>query len=724
LQISIISGENSVWLKLAGLPETAPFLRKNPMAAISDTASAGNKNAFQHTFNVENWPWRGLPLALHLGRLLSIAMGAATVWLAWWISRTVFDGNLWLTMAATGLVAFNPQFIFISASFNNDNLVTLLVTLALWMAIKFDRTLDLNWRHGLAAGLLAGLAILTKPTGWIAGLGLAAVFVKRIVQPLTANRRPPTTARHLPPRNQKPKTRNQKLFTIHYSLFIMLLTALTVAGWWIWRNQLLYHDPLLRNYMLAYLNVASPQLPTPLQLWQRFLEAEISFWATFGWLNITIPEAFYTIYRLILRFSWLGLGVGMALWLLGRNKDWQTIAHRMWLPLLWLAATAATMWQWVALAGGIQGRLLFPAIVPLALLTVWGASHWSFVLCPSSFVIRHSSLVARHASRSFAFLLLSYFLGVSLYSLFFVLRPAYAPPPILDSLPASVYSTNIQFEEGITLSGYALPDAPLQPGQLAKLTLYWRANAPIDRPYAVFVHAVDAETGAIIAQSQSFAGRGLFPADQWPATGYVQDHLTLSIPGLTYAPATGNFVVGLFLPETGERLLLQNGGTSAALREYFDGVQYKFRLLPNPGPFDVNWQVNFERGISLRGYDLPRRILSPGDALALTLHWQTNRPLQNNYTVFVHLLNRQGERIAQRDSWPANGQAPTAAWLPDQPISDSHQITLPPNLPPGGYRLAVGLYNGETGERIPLQTGEVLFGGDMLTLTEIAVSPY
>jgi len=92
-----------------------------------------------------------------------------------------------------------------------------------------------------------------------------------------------------------------------------------------------------------------------------------------------------------------------------------------------------------------------------------------------------------------------------------------------------------------------------------------------------------------------------------------------------------------------------------------------------------------------------------------------------NYTVFVHILDTEGVLAGQHDSWPAEGQAPTSSWQPGQPVADRHHIQLPPTLSPGAYRVGVGLYQAETGRRIPLRPEEGLFGQDMLELTQILV---
>lgn len=91
--------------------------------------------------------------------------------------------------------------------------------------------------------------------------------------------------------------------------------------------------------------------------------------------------------------------------------------------------------------------------------------------------------------------------------------------------------------------------------------------------------------------------------------------------------------------------------------------------------------------------------------LALTLTWQAVAPtpkavapVDADYTVFVHLLAGE-EKVAQRDSQPCDGECPTSDWPPGQIITDLHRLALPPDAPAGPYRLAVGLYLLETGDR-------------------------
>ena len=76
-----------------------------------------------------------------------------------------------------------------------------------------------------------------------------------------------------------------------------------------------------------------------------------------------------------------------------------------------------------------------------------------------------------------------------------------------------------------------------------------------------------------------------------------------------------------------------------------------------------------------------------------------------DYSVFVHVVGPEGGTWTQSDAWPAQGSAPTSSWVAGQVIEDVHAMALPAEAPPGRYTIYVGLYDAESGGRVPL-TGE------------------
>lgn len=120
--------------------------------------------------------------------------------------------------------------------------------------------------------------------------------------------------------------------------------------------------------------------------------------------------------------------------------------------------------------------------------------------------------------------------------------------------------------------------------------------------------------------------------------------------------------------------------------------------------------------IWLLGYSLgPAR---PGGVLSLTLYWKPDGPTARPYTVFTHLYDAQGKRWAQLDGEPVGGQRPTTGWTSGEEVADKYGLALPSSIPPGDYRLEVGLYNLQDGSRLPLATGE-----NRLVLASVPVRP-
>ena len=106
------------------------------------------------------------------------------------------------------------------------------------------------------------------------------------------------------------------------------------------------------------------------QLLRRFWEGLPSYWGVFGWLNIAWPD---WVYRLLSVLT-VAAGVGLVVFLLrnvrSRREAVQHFALSM--VLLWTFLSLAAVSRWIMVAGGLQGRLLFPAISALSVLLFLG----------------------------------------------------------------------------------------------------------------------------------------------------------------------------------------------------------------------------------------------------------------------------------------------------------------------------------------------------------------
>ncbi len=87
-------------------------------------------------------------------------------------------------------------------------------------------------------------------------------------------------------------------------------------------------------------------------------------------------------------------------------------------------------------------------------------------------------------------------------------------------------------------------------GETRQFVTTWRAVDPIAYPRRIFVHLVNPQTGQIIAQHDGLDS----PTKYWQPNDYISQVHTLSIPA-DAAPGTYELRVGLYNPETGQRVL-------------------------------------------------------------------------------------------------------------------------------------------------------------------------
>ena len=137
--------------------------------------------------------------------------------------------------------------------------------------------------------------------------------------------------------------------------------------------------------------------------------------------------------------------------------------------------------------------------------------------------------------------------------------------------------------------------------------------------------------------------------------------------------------------------------------------------IPHPGSYVLGEPPL----LTFMGYDSDGAGFQPGNTATVTLYWQSRTPIANNYSVFVHLVDENGNVISQHDNEPGNGRFPTGTWFPYEIIRDAHTLTLPPDAPPGPYTLAVGMYDWQTGARLPITSaGGTHLPNDQLILEE------
>ncbi len=684
----------------------------NPHTTIGDPLRPDNKNITVHPPG-EAWPWRGHVLAVHLIRFLSIVMAAITVTSCYFIALTLFSGNRWLAAGAMALAAFNPMFIFISASVNNDNAVIMFVTLALWLMVKMASGRVEEWKNpstfqlssfptfpsSALLGLLIGLGALSKlyALGLLPLAGLLFLWLA-----YQSDRRPQTADHHVSERSL-PWGRII-LQTLTWSA-ITLLVAFVVAGWFYWRNTLLYGDPLALQVMRDTAGQRS-QAPTLATLRAEFEGFRIAYWALFGGVNILADNWIYKVLDGVSLVAVIGVIAFTMRFALFRLRPTPQCEASLWdesrlslstflVLLAWSAIMIAGFIVWNLTQPAGQGRLLYPAIAAFSALGMLGLTWW----LPR----QGQKLVAVLCTMGlFVFAILSPVLYVA---------PAYTKAPVLteQDLPADLQQVNFTYDGKMRLLGYHLPASTVHPAETLPLTLYWQLLEPVDLNYSIFVHLLGRQR-QVVGQVDTYPGGGHWPTTLLSPGAVLADHYAVPItPAAEFNQAPTRLLIAAGIYDfnepgrPGKPAVNADGQPVEPLIASAKLIPWQW---PNPPRFDP--VINFADKVTLLSYQI-----AP-DQQSVTLNWQVNAPLGLDYTVFLQawqaapladsvVSGLKAEYVTGFDGPPVGGDYPTSLWAPGEIIVDTHALDLN-TLPPSEYYLLAGLYNPATGDRLPAAT--------------------
>lgn len=103
--------------------------------------------------------------------------------------------------------------------------------------------------------------------------------------------------------------------------------------------------------------------------------------------------------------------------------------------------------------------------------------------------------------------------------------------------------------------------------------------------------------------------------------------------------------------------------------------------------------------------ELSRDRAAIGSPLRFTYRFEpTGEPIRDDYWVFLHVLDEDGERLWGDDHEPP---VPTSAWRSGEPVTYTRTVFLPNYPYIGPAEIRVGLYLPATAERLRLQGTEV-----------------
>ncbi len=155
-------------------------------------------------------------------------------------------------------------------------------------------------------------------------------------------------------------------------------------------------------------------------------------------------------------------------------------------------------------------------------------------------------------------------------------------------------------------------------------------------------------------------------------------------------------------------------------------LQRAYALPPVVTPAAIERPVDatFAAGPMVAGYSLPDGlVLVPGKPLPIVLYFTAAAPLQDDYTLFLHLVDDEDRLLYQYDGVPFAGRHPLRQWQPGKLFADTYALApTTPVLTDTLGTLVVGFYRYERPtERLPVHTATGALLGDRLILDQLRV---
>ncbi|MFQ6000037.1 MAG: DUF2079 domain-containing protein [Anaerolineae bacterium] len=268
---------------------------------------------------------------------------------------------------------------------------------------------------------------------------------------------------------------------------------------------------------------------------------------------------------------------------------------------------------------------------------------------------------------------------------------------------------------------------------MTSLALYWQPLLPLERDYRIYPFFYD-EEGRIIEDTtlRPMTTALWYPTSRWKVGEIVKMetlpwdvgedfNVGLGVMGgedwrivedrLPLEVVTSTLVVSSFDEGTALKLLEVRRGEPVIPERSFEPPS-----IPHP------LQADLAHKVRLLGYGLSPDTLYSGETLHLTLYWQALAKMEKDYTVFTHLMDKEGRIWGQKDNFPAGGTRPTSGWLVGEIVVDVYGIPVQGDAPPGEYAIEVGIYDLATGERLAAfdEEGERL-ADDRVILAKVEV---
>ncbi len=301
-------------------------------------------------------------------------------------------------------------------------------------------------------------------------------------------------------------------------------------------------------------------------------------------------------------------------------------------------------------------------------------------------------------------------------------------PPALASVTPTMPLVGTTVGGAIDVLGYDLSSLEVGQGGSLSLVLYMRARE------AVATIVMPSVTLGTIPQQFTTDSRHLTP--DWFPGELIVERYELYVP---FALEPGRYPLALQFDDLGQtrQALTYADGTRSLVLGHVDVIAVpgagRRADAVDRGLTNIGNQVLLRSALTRVGTtvrpDLWTIPLSarPGQAIHLRLVWRVLAQPTTSYTVFIHVIDGQGQVIVGHDYTPLGGAFPSYLWFPKwlegQVVEDPYRLVLPEDTPPGEYWVEVGMYEMGSVRRVAQLSAEGVLTGDRLILGAVHVTP-
>lgn len=629
--------------------------------------------------------WSVNPAMLQAARLPTIFLSAFTLILIYHLLKFWFPHKFALFICI--ILSLEPLFLAHSRFLHHDALATIFAVPALLLAIQSAQSDTGNFKALIASGILAGLAFLTKSPLFFLAPFVLCLFILKTNPSSTANR-------------QRPAIILQPLYNfmlwglISYLAFIVLWPA-------------------------AWLDPIGTPLAVIANAWQESVQAKPEqYFVDWGLLYYGIYFLFYSTPVTLL---------GLGLWWRYRSFLSVQESHLTYCLILF----ALTFIMFMTLSDKRSVRYILPAFLPATIVASIGWHNW----------LQTRSVQKRQ-------LWLTGILALQLWSLASSI-PYYITylNPLLGGSWTAPHVIKLGWGEGMERVGAWLNQQPhieaSRIGSSYASTLQpfvaGRVRDPAASNLDYFVSYIKQRQGmhpAIkqylshrsplytvclngIAYAHIYSGPNLqiLPENSFQLANHaliayrlnqhfapIGDRLKVDLiwntetkpsqpPTLRLHQPEGSILAEGAAPNLPIPATLSSGVYDLFVNDLWL-TQISARYAHLPAEFE-SLEANFGDQIRLLGYQPNWK--REGDRLTLALAFQATPIVWADYTLFLHLIDEDGNRLTGHDAMPSR---PTSQWLKGEVVPLTHPLPLPENFSAGVYRFRLGFYRADTGEAL------------------------